>query len=123
MTCLGAVNVSYLFPLSTPKCHARQSDYSLPSPRGTPPQLTAYDLYTYRPLASVPSTRGAACFCVDEARRLVFVANKKRLQVGVVLRDPGHRRTVPTNGANVQYRRTVPTYSTDVLTLSNVPYF
>ncbi|CAM9684429.1 unnamed protein product [Pylaiella littoralis] len=44
-------------------------------------QLTAYDLYTYRPLASVPSTRGASCFCVDEARRLVFVANKKRLQV------------------------------------------
>eukprot|EP00903_Cladosiphon_okamuranus_P017098 g15754.t1 len=44
-------------------------------------QLTVYDLYTYRPLASVPSTRGASCFCVDEARRLVFVANKKRLQV------------------------------------------
>lgn len=46
-------------------------------------QLTAYDLYTYRPLVSVLSTRGASCFCVDEARRLVFVANKKRLQVGV----------------------------------------
>ncbi|CAM9493888.1 unnamed protein product, partial [Scytosiphon promiscuus] len=44
-------------------------------------QLTAYDMYTFRPLASVPSTRGASCFCVDEARRLVFVANKKRLQV------------------------------------------
>ncbi|CBJ28092.1 conserved unknown protein [Ectocarpus siliculosus] len=44
-------------------------------------QLTAYDMYTYRPLASVPSTRGASCFCVDEERRLVFVANKKRLQV------------------------------------------
>ena len=45
------------------------------------PQLTAFDLYTFRPLASIPSTRGASCFCVDEARRLVFVANKKRLQV------------------------------------------
>ncbi|CAM9318128.1 unnamed protein product, partial [Laminaria digitata] len=44
-------------------------------------QLTAFDLYTFRPLASIPSTRGASCFCVDEARRLVFVANKKRLQV------------------------------------------
>ncbi|CAM9634431.1 unnamed protein product, partial [Sphacelaria rigidula] len=48
-------------------------------------QLMAFDLYTYRPLASVPSTRGASCFCVDEERRLVFVANKKRLQVGSFL--------------------------------------
>ncbi|CAM9220581.1 unnamed protein product, partial [Phaeothamnion confervicola] len=55
-------------------------------------QLVAYDLYTYRPLASVPETKGCFCLCIDEGARMIYVANKKKLQVfawqavGVTLR-------------------------------------
>jgi hypothetical protein len=44
-------------------------------------QLSAYDLHTFRPFLTVPESRGATCFFADEERRLVYVGNKKKVQI------------------------------------------
>ncbi len=63
-------------------------------------QLMAYDIQTFRPIVTVPETKGATCFCLNEEEHLIFIGNRRRVQVfswqsvGVL-----PRRELPLGGA------------------------